>query len=216
VVLDENDWIDINHVRHHLKIAYTNLNSHLLAEIINTMFEYGASSLSVEVDETNRLQFVFTDTEANYSIIGMSYNMRQITGFYNSEFPIHSQNGVINAPSVGFYLSTPILYLISNIGTRCFIHRSRQAHDNRMVMRINNSFIANFPIVSTNAEFVTIVHSNSLSDVWFQLVDANMIPIKSLSPLFISAFSEGSEVSPQINVVPLETSEPKESVHGNI
>jgi hypothetical protein len=60
-------------------------------------------------------------------------------------------------------------------------------------MRIDNSFSANFPIISNNAEFSTLVTSNSLSDVWFQLVDANMKPIKLLSPMYISAFADGYE-----------------------
>ena len=58
-------------------------------------------------------------------------------------------------------------------------------------MRINNSFSANFPIISNNVEFTTYVISNSLSDIWFKLVDANFHSIKLLSPIYISATGEG-------------------------
>jgi hypothetical protein len=79
-------------------------------------------------------------------------------------------------------------------------------------MRINNSFSANFPIISNNAEFSTMVTSNSLSDVWFQLVDANMKPIKLLSPMYISAYADGYEsVSIIHNVEPTQSVPPGES-----
>ena len=67
-------------------------------------------------------------------------------------------------------------------------------------MRIYNSFSANLPIVCNNAEFSTMVSSNSLGNVWFKLVDANFEDIRLLSPLYIAAMGEGIELlEPNIN-----------------
>ena len=46
-------------------------------------------------------------------------------------------------------------------------------------------------LISNNVEFTTYVISNSLSDIWFKLVDANFHSIKLLSPIYISAIGKG-------------------------
>ena len=56
-------------------------------------------------------------------------------------------------------------------------------------MRINNFCIQDFPIVCYNTEFSSIITSNSLSDVWFQLVDANFKPIRLLAPMYLTAIA---------------------------
>jgi hypothetical protein len=165
------------------------MNAISLAEVLQDLLQ----ERTIELEVTNSNRLLFKKLDRDFTITAMSYNMKQITGFFNTEFPLSSNNHLILAPSIGFHLSTPILYLISNLGSRCFVHKARTSSDNRVVMRIINSFSANFPIVSNNAEFSTMVNSNSLSDVWFQLVDANMRPIKLLLPMYISAFSEGYE-----------------------
>ena len=53
-------------------------------------------------------------------------------------------------------------------------------------MRINNSFSANYPIVSGNSDFETIIKSNDLSNVSFFLVDANCVELTLLSPLYLT------------------------------
>jgi hypothetical protein len=57
-----------------------------------------------------------------------------------------------------------------------------------------------------------MVTSNSLSDVWFQLVDANMKPIKLLSPMYISAFADGYEAVSIIHNVETTSNAPPTEV----
>jgi hypothetical protein len=116
--------------------------------------------------------------------------MKLITGLYNTEFPILG-HGLIKIQSVGFYLSTPILYLISNLGASCYQNIERKSCDQKVVMRIINSFSANLPIIANNAEFSAIVVSNALGDVWFQLVDMYMQPVKILTPMIVTAMCSG-------------------------
>ena len=53
-------------------------------------------------------------------------------------------------------------------------------------MRINNSFSANYPIVSGNSDFQTVIKSNDLTNLYFILVDANLKELTLLSPLYIT------------------------------
>ena len=56
----------------------------------------------------------------------------------------------------------------------------------KIVMRLNNSFMASSPIMVNNADFETILLSNDLSCLEFTLVDAYMHEIKLLSPMYLS------------------------------
>ena len=128
----------------------------------------------------------------------MTYNFSILTGFYNTKFPIHADyredadeptGGVyyITANSTGFTLSTPILYLLSNVGFQSY----RNINDDdivgsRIVMRLNNAFSANMPIVVNNADFIFTVPSNDLSMLEFTLVDAYQHEVKLLSPMYIT------------------------------
>ena len=60
-------------------------------------------------------------------------------------------------------------------------------------MRVSNSFSSNYPIVNGNAEFVSIVPINSLSNIEFRLVDANMHDIKLLTPMYLSIQTDAIE-----------------------
>ena len=93
--------------------------------------------------------------------------------------------------SVGFTLSTPVLYLLSNVGAKTFKNKFDDADKSYMAtlrtdMRINNSFSANFPIISGNSDFQTIIKSNKLLNEMFWLVDANLKGMTLLSPLYIT------------------------------
>ena len=60
-------------------------------------------------------------------------------------------------------------------------------------MRVSNSFSANYPIINGNAEFQSVVPTNSLSDIEFKLVDANRKPIRLLTPMYLSINVEAVE-----------------------
>ena len=131
----------------------------------------------------------------------MSYNVSLILGFYNTMFPIESvleeEEGLqcIKANSVGFTLSTPILYLTSNVATQNYQltksstysrNSKNELRGSKIVMRINSSFSTDTPITAGNSDFTTTVLSNDLSMLEFTLVDANMHDIKLLSPMYIT------------------------------
>lgn len=187
VVLNEDDYITINGKRYSLKTDYSNLNSETLATLLNNLFYENELSVNVRIDESRR--FVFSSINS-FTINTMTYNYQLITGFYNSFFPIYAdfnESYFIKANSVGFSLSTPVLYLLSNVGTISYRNvNESELSGSKIVMRINNSFSANYPIIINNSDFQTTILSNDLSSLELTLVDAYLHEIKLLSPMYLS------------------------------
>ena len=203
VVLNEDDYITIDGKRYSLKTDYSNLNSETLASLLNNLFMQQELNINVRIDEARR--FVFTSTNL-FTINTMTYNYQLITGFYNTSFPIYAdydESYFIKANSVGFSLSTPVLYLLSNVGTLSYRNvNESELSGSKIVMRINNSFSANYPIVINNSEFDTTILSNDLSCLELTLVDAYMKEIKLLSPMYLSINVKAiadAEIIPFIN-----------------
>ena len=190
ILLGTEDYIEINDERFMINDNYSDLNPISVSELLMKTLD---EQISVSVSNTNRLVFSH-ENEYDFSITNASYNMKQITGLYNCKFPIESENGVININSVGFYQSTPILYLVSNIGSPCFQNKDRTYYSQKIVMRIYNSFSPNLPIVCNNAEFSTLVASNALGNVYFKLLDANFEDIKLLSPIYLAVSGERVDI----------------------
>ena len=115
-----------------------------------------------------------------------------MTGFYNTSFPVYSDydeeiDYFIKANSSGFNLSTPVLYLLSNIGTLSYRNvNESELSGSKIVMRINNSFSASYPIIVNNSEFDVIIPSNDLSALELTLVDAYLHETKLMSPMYLS------------------------------
>ena len=142
------------------------------------------------VDEAKRLVIM---SRSNFTIENATYNVCLLCGFYNMKLPLYADydedNNIyfVQANSVGYCLSTPILYLVSNVGMQSYRNaNSEQISGSKIVMRLNNSFTAGFPIVVNNADFNTTILSNDLSCLEFTLVDAYLHEVKLLSPMFIT------------------------------
>ena len=188
MVLSEEDYITINDNETHFDQAYSNINLGTLAVKLNDLLD---PAIKVYADDTSRLMLT---SSTEFVIKDMSYNTKLVTGFYNSTLPIESEYNekldlfVIKAESVGFMLSTPVLYLVSNVGMQSY--RNTNSDDlcgAKIVMRLmNNSFSANGPMCVGNGDFATVVLSNDLSNLEFRLVDAYMHEIKLLSPMYLS------------------------------
>jgi hypothetical protein len=195
ILLNTNDYITINNEPHHFTDNYGELSTEGFAALLNELLE--GEGITATVDNIDRL-LLTSDTP--FTINNMSYNAKMISGFYNEEFPITSEFAegsptrcVVRARSVGFSLSTPILYLVSNLGAKCYDNIDELYCDRKILMRVNNSFTAGYPIVNSNAEFASICPVNSLSNIEFRLVDANMHDIKLLAPMYISVNADSIE-----------------------
>ena len=150
------------------------------------------ANIDFALDGCKRLMFGPRDKSKRLVFNDASYNMRLLMGLH----PFNSVEIIIEAdtvdsvtiPTVGYMLSTPVLYLACNLGAKCY--KNVQEADNiqsmRIVMRLTNSFSADYPINAFNGEFSVEVASNDLTNVEFRLVDANMVEVDLLTPMFLS------------------------------
>lgn len=183
-VLNTNDYLKFDKAGSEILITfddnYSDLNAESFASLLDDLLK--TYSIGCSADYTNRIRFTCSDA---LSLIDASYNVKTLLGIYDQTLPIQSVGGVIQCASVGQFLSTSILYLIGSIGGKCFIKEGEGYKNQRVLMRINNSFSANFPVIANNAEFKVYTLSNDLSSIDFELVDARFKKVKLLSPMYL-------------------------------
>lgn len=216
-VLNGDDYIVIGGSKITLNDNYSSLNANTVSTLLNDLLSKASSSVRTLVDNTNRIVFV---CENEFQITDCSYNVAQVFGLYDSQLPLTAVSSVIEGEevyaiqciSVGNFLSTPILYLLASIGDKCFINDGQTAR--KILMRINNSYSANFPVIANNAEFSTYCLSNDFSDITFELVDAHFRPVKLLCPMYLTGTITGDPKAETINtgiLVPPELTGSNES-----
>jgi hypothetical protein len=91
--------------------------------------------------------------------------------------------------AVGMVHSTPMFYLLCNVGA-AFLSNDYQnplmIRGSGIAMTISNASSPQFPLISQQAEVQFQVMTSSLSDLHFSLVDANYIEIHLLNPMYLS------------------------------
>ena len=122
VVLNKDDYIKIDGKQYSLGEDYTNISLGTYVGLMNRLIEdHNEKNLKFTFDNAGR--FILTSPE-KYVIDFATYNVSMFLGFYNTQFPIHADYNddiyYVQAESVGFCLSTPILYLTSNVGMQSF------------------------------------------------------------------------------------------------
>jgi hypothetical protein len=109
---------------------------------------------------------------------------------------------VVKMPNYGDYISTPVLYLLSNLGFNFYVqthvdNEDRNNQDNSVMsnlsifMRITNAFLPNLPITYTGGDYKNdcfVYNLTSGGDI--QLVDANLVPVDLFYPMNLSLLVE--------------------------
>ena len=144
-------------------------------------------TVELTTPELLRINHECSETKTKFRITEMSYNLKLLCGAYGMKFPIepelsNEQTEMLTFSSTGFYLSTPIWYIIGRTGTMNF---SNEGSGN-VVMKIPNNFVSKFPIVYANMDFITMCNSTDLTNMTFELTDSNYVPIKILNPVYLS------------------------------
>ena len=199
IILEVGDYFVINGKKYEFVMDFCDLNSESFVALVDDMV--ANDGYYCEIDTASRIHF-FADNE--FELSDASYNVKILMGLHDIQLPLissyndqiqteHKQELVID--SVGYTLSTPVLFLLSNIGSKTFknnLDESRVSSNLALktAMRITNAFSANLPIVAGNSDFETVIKSNDLSYVEFYLVDANLHEIKLLCPLYITIHVE--------------------------
>jgi hypothetical protein len=94
----------------------------------------------------------------------------------------------LEAPAVGNPLSTPQLYLMSNIGSQVYQNKLTTPDfitNAQVSATIQNTFSAGYSI-SASGDAPVQVSTASLNNLTFELVDANFSPIALLNPMYIT------------------------------
>lgn len=196
LVLKKGDYIDftINGVAYKLTITANITDIKSAQTFVATLPSISNSSTIPIVFNVNTDERISIVAENEFTIDDMSYNMKLILGlYYKIEFPIASEleNGIYvhHIKSVGYFLSTPVLYLLSNLGGVNYFNQSTEKYKidaSSISMRLLNSFTASMPIIGSNSEFSKVVYSSDLSDFELILVDANLHEIELLNPIYIT------------------------------
>ena len=190
VVLDTTDYFVINGIKFCIDSDYSDVSTASLTEYLNTLIDD-------TIDNTNELTFyydscsrIYITSKHEFVLSDCSYNLKLLLGLVNVELPLASvqKPGIyyILFPDVGMYLSTPVLYLASNLGSNSYKNTSNSFTSMRILMRITNSFYAKQPINNPNGDYTTTVRCTDLSDARFTLIDANYHEVKLLSPMYLT------------------------------
>jgi hypothetical protein len=94
---------------------------------------------------------------------------------------------VIDAPVIGVSLSTPQLYLLTNIGYQMFKNsmlKPKQLDSVQVAAILQNTFSAGL-YMSGSGDFPIVMNDADSSNLTFTLCDANYQPIKLLSPMYL-------------------------------
>ena len=199
VVLSKEDYFVLNGVKYCINDDYSEVSASSLTESLNVLLQstYGVTDTQFFYDTCSRIYISSTN---QLTLTDCSYNLKLLFGLVNVEFsdekPFQSTETTTNGqdvtiytlrfPDVGMFLSTPVLYLASNLGSNSYKNMQKSTTSMRILMRITNSFFAKQPIVATNGDYTTTVRSSDLSDVHFILMDANYHVIKLLSPMYLT------------------------------
>ena len=179
---------------------YTNLNVETFAELLNLKLQ-DEYHITCNVDNCNRLYFV---AGLPFHFNDVTYTLKLLLGLYSikdediksekiKSEQITENTHMLLINSVGMFLSTPILNLVSNIGDPTLRNNSDDIiniQSCNTVLRINNSFSPNIPIVASGNGITSIIPSGYVSGAVFILVDANMHQVDLLNPMYITLTME--------------------------
>jgi hypothetical protein len=167
----------------------------MMPTILDMWFKYvGLEDIIISLNECNQLQFICNKP---FKITDMSYNFKLALGFYyidehtSYNFPIISdlieENKYdITSLAVPLTSSTPVLYLLSNLGGKCYRMNLNDGliQGGTVGMIINNAYTLGSPMIAQQADITTKCYSSDLTFVRLTLVDSNFRKIILLNPLY--------------------------------
>ena len=182
VILNQSDYITINNKIYKFDDEYIEMNEDTFTVLLASLI--AETGITITTTNSHLIKF---KSEKIFTICDMSYNMKLLTGFFKFEKQI-SGNEIIG-DSVPYYVSTPVLYLVSNLGATNYTNvTNKKAACTGMttLMKINNTMSHYSPIISGNADFTVQTTANVLSNAYFTVVDQNLNQIKLLNPFVIT------------------------------
>ena len=184
----EDQCIDLTlHFREHGAYEMRTLSNYL-----NTLFEgqivpMENQSLPIELtitmDSTNRLVI---SANKEFTIKEASYGARLILGLYHAHLPIDSTNKKVMSPSVPYLSYGNVLYLTARTDFVSTLNFEDKEITRSIAYKVNELLYSGIPICCKLPGSWSIIHSDQLSTLEFQLVDFQLHPVKLHSPLYLT------------------------------
>ena len=162
-----------------------------LAYYLNTLFEGQLVSLeddppitfTITMDSTNRL--VITANK-EFVIKEASHGAKLILGLYHTQLPIASIQKQIQTPSVPFLSYGTTLYLTSKTDFVSVMNVDEHEINRSICYKVNELLYPGIPICCKIPGSWSIIHTDQLSSLEFQLVDFQLEPVVLHAPLLIT------------------------------
>lgn len=163
-----------------------------LSYTLNTLFEGQLVpideslpiTLNVSMDSTNRL-IISADKE--FTIKEASHGAKLLLGLYHTQLPIHSSQKQIHCDSVPYVSYGNILYLTARTDFVSVLNTVEDKEITRSIAyKTNELLYPGYPINCRLPGQWSIIHSDQLSSLEFQLTDFQLVPIILHAPLNIT------------------------------
>ena len=171
-----------NHGAYDLRtLAYT-LNTLLTGQLVS-IDEGLPIELNVSMDSTNRL---IISANKEFTIKEASHGVKLLLGLYHTSLPISSTQKQIIMPSVPYVSLGNCLYLAARTDFVSVVNTEDKEIAYSIAYKVNELLYSGYPISCKIPGNWSIIHSDSLSTLEFQLVDFQLQPVKLHAPLYVS------------------------------
>ena len=140
----------------------------------------------VKVSMNDRGLLVYSSVDVN-KITDASHRARLLMGLYHTDFPIDlSEHNSYVASSVPLTSFGNILYLMSNIPSIIGVGDKNKEEYRNICYKGSDFLYPGVPVNSRTPGPIVVTKSDALSDLKFQLVDFQQVPVILHSPLYIT------------------------------
>lgn len=178
-------------------LAYT-LNTLMTGQLVSVN-DGLPIELNISMDSTNRL---IMTANKEFSIKEASHGARLLLGLYHSTLPISSTQKQILMPSVPYVSYGNILYLTARTDFLSVVNVDNKEITRSIAYKLNELLYSGYPINCKIPGNWSIIHSDQLSSLEFQLVDFQLVPVVLHAPMYITLEIESlsdSSFLPKLN-----------------
>jgi len=137
----------------------------------------------LSMDSTNRL---IMSANKEFIIKEASHNVKLLLGLYDCQLPLMSKNKALMTPSVPYVSLGNVLYLTARTDFVSVINVDDKEITRSIAYKVNELLYPGFPINCKLPGHWSIISSDQLSSLEFQLVDFQLVPVKLHAPLYIT------------------------------
>ena len=137
--------------------------------------------LSVSMDSTNRLVI---SANKEFSIKEASHNVKLLLGCYHSTLPITSRTKTIVMSSVPYISFGNVLYLTARTDFVSVVNTDEKEITRSIAYKTNELLYPGYPVSCKLPGSWSMIHSDQLSSLEFQLVDFQLEPVVLHAPLY--------------------------------